>query len=104
VPAETYPSREPTVLGHLAPGAEFRVNAQSLFTLRIPSIMQLQSGAAKVFVHGIIRYVDTFGHPHFTRYRTTIGGPHEIPGHTALISCGDGNETDDDERLKPPQQ
>lgn len=102
VGAETHPAPDdPPVLGHLAPGAEFRVAAQSLYTLNMSSLMQLQNGAANVFVHGIIRYVDTFGQPHFTRFRTTMGGPHhEIPSHRVLISCYEGNETDDDERLK----
>jgi hypothetical protein len=52
-----------------------------------------------MFVHGIIRYVDTFGVSHFTRLRLMIGGSVGVAEGGQPASCSEGNETDDDELL-----
>jgi hypothetical protein len=89
--ADVHPVKDANVvLGHLAPSASFTTQLFALFTLNAGQFYQLQGSAAAVFVHGIIRYVDAFGNPHFTRFRlmTTPRGE--------LVSCGEGNDSDDD--------
>jgi len=91
-----HPPKEPDkVLGHLAPGAEYLVTVKALFLLSKPLHDQLHIGAKTVFVHGIINYVDAFGKPHFTNFRTMTGGSGGVCGN-ALASAGEGNNTDDD--------
>jgi len=45
--------------------------------------------ARSVFVYGCIEYVDTFGDPHFTRFRLQDGPDQKF------FACQEGNETDD---------
>jgi hypothetical protein len=95
---ELHPNKEPSsVLGHLAPSAELVLTAPALVMLTQTHLFQLENGAATIFVHGIIRYFDTFGKEHFTRFRTMIGGGFGLPEDGRLVSCSEGNETDDDE-------
>jgi hypothetical protein len=44
---------------------------------------------SRVFVYGCIEYVDTFGEPHFTRFRLEEGSGRRF------FACAEGNETDD---------
>jgi hypothetical protein len=91
-----HPPKEPDkVLGHLAPGAEYIVTVSAPFLLAKPLHYQLHQGAKTVFVHGIINYVDAFGMPHFTHFRTLTGGTVGVRGN-GLVSAGEGNNTDDD--------
>jgi hypothetical protein len=81
----TSPSR---TLGHLPPSVEFAITRAALmYPGRVPAD---EAGSARsVFVHGCIEYVDTFGDPHFTRFRLQDG-----PGQK-FFACPEGNETDD---------
>jgi hypothetical protein len=95
---EALPVPEPdSILGHLAPGAEFTVRLSALFTISNAQYAQLPNGAVSIFVYGIIRYVDTFGKHHFTRFRTMIGGRFGMPIDKGLFTCHEGNNTDDDQ-------
>ncbi len=72
-------------LGHLPPGVEFAITRSALAS---PGGVP-RDPARAVFVHGCIEYVDTFGDPHFTRFRLQDG-----PGRK-FFACREGNETDD---------
>lgn len=78
------------LLGHLGPGADFTVRLTALFTISNAQFAQLATEVVSIFVYGIIRYVDTFGEPHFTRFRLQMGKDRR------LFTCVDGNATDDD--------
>jgi hypothetical protein len=75
-------------LGHLPPRVEFAIARPALIP---PGTLPPDEAdiAPSVFVHGCIEYVDTFGDPHFTRFRLQ-GGPHR-----KFFACQEGNETDD---------
>ena len=65
----TSPSR---TLGHLPPGVEFAITRSALLYPGTVPKDEVDS-ARSVFVHGCIEYVDTFGDPHFTRFRLQDG-------------------------------
>ncbi len=74
-------------LGQLPQGVESTITRRALGH---PAMATGESdGARSVFVHGCIEYVDTFGEPHFTRFRLQ-GGPDQ-----KFSACREGNETDD---------
>ena len=75
-------------LGHLPPGVEFAITRAALVS---PGAMPADEAdsAHSVFVHGCIEYVDTFGDPHFTRFRLQDGPDQKF------FACREGNETDD---------
>lgn len=89
--------REPISTGQLGPSGDFVLTATCPFQLSAHSISQLKMGTAMMVVHGIINYIDTYGESHFTRFRMKIGGG--VPVEAGVHSCGEGNETDDDERI-----
>jgi hypothetical protein len=75
-------------LGHLPPGVEFAITRSALIYPGTVSTDEADS-ARSVFVHGCIEYVDTFGDPHFTRFRLQDGPDQKF------FACQEGNETDD---------
>jgi hypothetical protein len=75
-------------LGHLPRGVEFAITrAAHIYPGTVPA--DEAASARSVFVHGCIEYVDTFGDPHFTRFRLQ-DGPNQ-----KFFACQEGNETDD---------
>jgi hypothetical protein len=81
----TSPSR---TLGHLPPGVEFAITRSAL--IYPGTVLTDEADSARsVFVHGCIEYVDTFGDPHFTRFRLQDGPDQKF------FACQEGNETDD---------
>jgi hypothetical protein len=75
-------------LGHLPPGVEFAITRSALiYPGTVPR--DEADSARSVFVHGCIEYVDTFGDPHFTRFRLQDGAGQKF------FACQEGNETDD---------
>jgi hypothetical protein len=75
-------------LGHLPPGVEFAITRSALiYPGTVPA--EVAESARSVFVHGCIEYVDTFGDPHFTRFRLQDGTGQKF------FACQEGNETDD---------
>jgi len=92
---------ESKVLGHLAPGAVLTVMAPSVGSLDRSEYAGLDSGDFTLFVYGVVHYIDAFKVPHWTRFRVMVGGPAGLraerpDGSLALVSCAEGNETDDD--------
>ena len=75
-------------LGHLPPGVEFVITRSAVIALGAGSRDQVD-GAHSAFVHGCVEYVDTFGTPHFTRFRLQDGAD------GGFFACREGNETDD---------
>ena len=75
-------------LGHLPPGVEFAITRSAVIAPGAGSRDQVE-GAHSAFVHGCIEYVDTFGTPHFTRFRLQDGAD------GSFFACREGNETDD---------
>jgi hypothetical protein len=75
-------------LGHLPPGVEFSISRSAVIAPGAGSKDQVD-GAHSAFVHGCIEYVDTFGTPHFTRFRLQDGAD------GSFFACREGNETDD---------
>jgi hypothetical protein len=75
-------------LGHLPPGVEFAITRPAVIAPGAGSRDQIE-GAHSAFVHGCIEYVDTFGTPHFTRFRLQDGAD------GSFFACREGNETDD---------
>jgi len=85
-------------LGHLAPSGEFEVILNANWTLTGPMRLQVTTRTGSVVVCGLIKYVDTYGEPHFTRFRVVTDGQESVP-NGRLVSFPAGNETDDDERI-----
>lgn len=87
------------VLGHLAPDA-----THPAIVPIIPAIPPAGSGSegdtAKsiLYVHGRVTYIDAFGVERYTTFRQR----NERDGR--FTSCGVGNETDDDQRLRSTPQ
>ena len=81
----TSPTR---TLGHLPPGVAFAITRSALIHPGTVPADEADS-ARSVFVHGCIEYVDTFGDPHFTRFRLQDGPDQKF------FTCQEGNETDD---------
>jgi hypothetical protein len=75
-------------LGHLPPGVEFAIIRSTVIAPGAGSKDQAE-GAHSAFVHGCVEYVDTFGTPHFTRFRLQDGAD------GGFFACREGNETDD---------
>ncbi|MFL6601581.1 MAG: hypothetical protein ACJ8R9_09625 [Steroidobacteraceae bacterium] len=75
-------------LGHLPPGVEFAIARSALLCPGTVPRDEVDS-ARSVFVHGCIEYIDTFGDPHFTRFRLQDGPAQKF------FACREGNETDD---------
>lgn len=86
------------VVGHLAPGGEFEVVVEADWLLNTAWRYQVMNKTAAVFVYGLIRYIDTFGKPRFTRFRVMTDGGRSVPVG-CLVSCATGNETDDDAEI-----
>jgi hypothetical protein len=75
-------------LGHLPPGVEFAISRSALiYPGTVPA--DVADSARSVFVYGCIEYIDTFGDPHFTRFRLQDGPDQKF------FACQEGNETDD---------
>jgi len=75
-------------LGHLPPGVEFAIIRAASVSPGVVSKEPVEE-AHSVFVHGCVEYVDTFGAPHFTRFRLQDGSD------GSFFACREGNETDD---------
>jgi hypothetical protein len=75
-------------LGHLPPGVEFAITRTAVTAPGAAPTDQID-GAHSAFVHGCVEYVDTFGTPHFTRFRL------QDCGDGSFFACREGNETDD---------
>jgi hypothetical protein len=75
-------------LGHLPPGVDFAITRSAVMAPGAGSKDSLDC-AHWVFVHGCVEYVDTFGTPHFTRFRLQDGSD------GTFFACREGNETDD---------
>lgn len=80
-------------LGHLAPGADFTSEIRAPFCLLRGGVSAIAGATHAVFLHGVIRYTDTFGALHFTRFRVTT-----TPWF-GTKTCGEGNDTDVDALL-----
>lgn len=78
-------------LGHLAPGLELTMTRPALVSVGAPPGIEVDfaHSTAYVYAYGCIEYVDTFGEPHFTRFRLRDG----VDGR--FFACEEGNETDD---------
>jgi hypothetical protein len=85
-------------LGHLAPGADFTSDIHAPFCLLREGVGAIAGATHAVFLHGVIRYTDTFGALHFTRFRVAT-----TPWY-GTMTCGVGNDTDDDALLPAPSQ
>jgi hypothetical protein len=75
-------------LGQLPPSVDFAITRSATLAPGATST-HIPASTHSVFVHGCIEYVDTFGIPHFVRFRLQ-GGP-----DGAFFACHEGNETDD---------
>ena len=76
-------------LGHLPPGLEFKISRPAVVSIGTVRGNEAATAYSRVFVYGCIEYVDTFGEPHFTRFRLEEGSG------TKFFACAEGNETDD---------
>jgi hypothetical protein len=76
-------------LGHLPPGLEFKIPRPAVVSIGTASGNNVDTAYSRVFVYGCIEYVDTFGDPHFTRFRLEEGPDRRF------FACDEGNETDD---------
>jgi hypothetical protein len=75
-------------LGHLPPGVDFAIT-RSTVTAPGAAATDPIDRTHSAFVNGCVEYVDTFGTPHFTRFRLQDGGDGRF------FACREGNETDD---------
>jgi hypothetical protein len=76
-------------LGHLPPGLEFKISRPAVVSIGTARGNEADTAYSRVFVYGCIEYVDTFGDPHFTRFRLEEGSDRKF------FACDEGNETDD---------
>jgi hypothetical protein len=76
-------------LGHLPPGLEFKISRPAVVSIGTARGHEADSAYSRVFTYGCIEYVDTFGEPHFTRFRLEEGSGRKF------FACSEGNETDD---------
>ena len=76
-------------LGHLPPGLEFKISRPAVVSIGKARGDEADTAHSRVFVYGCIEYVDTFGNPHFTRFRLEEGPDRRF------FACAEGNETDD---------
>lgn len=75
-------------LGQLPPSVDFAITRSAILAPGATSKDNPDS-AHSIFVHGCVEYVDTFGIPHFVRFRLQ-GGP-----DGGFCACREGNDTDD---------
>jgi len=78
----------------MGPGAvrrKYDIPDERVPMLTDADITALKEGTKAIFVYGEIRYMDTFGKPQFTRYRSFVGGPTALRG-TELSGHDEGNE------------
>jgi hypothetical protein len=76
-------------LGHLPPGLEFKISRPAVVSTGTARGYEADTAHSRVFTYGCIEYVDTFGEPHFTRFRLEEGSDRRF------FACAEGNETDD---------
>jgi hypothetical protein len=76
------------MLAHLPPRVEFAITRAAVEAPGLALADEFDTSRS-VFVHGRIEYVDTFGEPHFTRFRLRGGADQ------SFLACREGNETDD---------
>lgn len=76
-------------LGHLPPGLELRIPRPAVLSIGTAPGDAVDTAYSRIFVYGCVEYVDTFGEPHFTRFRLEEGADRKF------FACGAGNETDD---------
>ena len=76
-------------LGHLPPGLELRIPRTPVLSIGTAPGNEVDTAYSRIFVYGCIEYVDTFGVPHFTRFRLEEGPDRKF------FACDEGNETDD---------
>jgi len=74
------------------------MSVESDWVLNNSMRLQVTNRIAAVSLYGIVRYVDTFGKPRFTRYRVETDGGGSVP-QERLISSASGNDTDDDAEI-----
>ena len=75
-------------LGHLPPGLELRIPRPAVLSI-VMAPGEVDTAYSRIFVYGCVEYVDTFGEPHFTRFRLEEGPDRKF------FACDAGNETDD---------
>jgi hypothetical protein len=76
-------------LGHLPPGLELRIPRPAVLSIVMAPGDEVDTAYSRIFVYGCVEYVDTFGEPHFTRFRLEEGPDRRF------FACDAGNETDD---------
>ena len=76
-------------LGHLPPGLEIRIARPAALSIVMAPGDEVDAAYSRIFVYGCVEYVDTFGEPHFTRFRLEEGADRKF------FACDAGNETDD---------
>jgi hypothetical protein len=76
-------------LGHLPPGLELRIPRPAVLSIGTAPGDEVDTAYSRIFVYGCVEYVDTFGEPHFTRFRLEEGPDRKF------FACEAGNETDD---------
>lgn len=76
-------------LGHLPPGLELRIPRAAVLSIGTAPGDEVDTAYSRIFVYGCVEYVDTFGEPHFTRFRLEEGADRKF------FACEAGNETDD---------
>jgi len=86
VPVATSTSK---TLGHLPPGVELRIPRSAVMSIGAAPGYEVGTAHSRVFVYGCIEYVDTFGEPHFTRFRL------EESSDRKFFASDEGNDTDD---------
>jgi hypothetical protein len=85
------PAIQSVALGHLGPGANYEAKRPALVFMGSNSLPKdIDTAHARIFVFGRIDYVDTFGRKRFTTFRQMENDD------KLFVSCGDGNDTDDD--------
>lgn len=83
-------------IGHLAPGADLKSDIYAPFCLLRDGAHAISGATHAVFLHGVIRYTDTFGTCHLTRFKVKTNP------WLDTTTCGEGNDTDDDALLPAP--
>ncbi len=86
VPVATSASK---TLGYLPPGLDFQIPRPAVLSIGTSRGDETNTTDSRIFVYGCIEYVDTFGEPHFTRFRLEEGADGQF------FACAEGNETDD---------
>jgi hypothetical protein len=76
-------------LGYLPPGLELRIARPAVLSIVMAPGDEVDTAYSRIFVYGCVEYVDTFGEPHFTRFRLEEGADRKF------FACDAGNDTDD---------